>query len=129
MQVISIILGILLAGTCCLLGRVCHVNKRLHSINNKKSEVIADLKAALVKATDDMTATLHEIQNPLPLHPHTFAVKPLSETFEEVFVVYMTTSVPDGYIDVPVKTFCDLDDPDFGRREAEEFKEKCEETI
>lgn len=125
MQAISITLGLLFAGMCFLLGRVCYINKRLHSINKKKSEVIADLKAALVKATDYMTATMHEIQNPLPIHPRTFAVK----SFGEMFVVYMTLPVPDGYIDVPVKTFCDLDDPDFARREADEFKEQCEEAI
>lgn len=118
--------GLLLAGVCILFGRNCVINARLKRRVKKLDKKICDIRVAYDKMEYDLNLTkrrLGTILTPFTAFKREYFIK----SFDDLHVVYMKLFPADGEISVPIKVFFDEEDSDFALREAEEFKEKCEE--
>lgn len=126
MQTTTLMLGLVLAVTSFLLGRSLLITSSLRRRNAKNEKVINNLRTAYDEADGELAClrrTLATIYTPFTAFKREYLLK----SFEDLHVVYMRLRPADGEITIPVKVFFDEDDPEFALREAEEFKEKCEE--
>ena len=129
-----ITLGVLLTAAAFIAGRSCVITERLRRKGKRDSEIISGLRSdreCADRAYSALATTLTSLQNPYTDCKRVFSVRQLAEGCYMVMMSVETRGMrPDetSTVAIPVKPFTDSDDPDFARREAEEFKEKCEEA-
>lgn len=133
MDTVVITISALLGAATFMLGRSCIITERLRRLNEKNSKIIHNLRCDKEENDRECSAlatTLVSLQNPFNTADRSFRVR---ELFEGCFLVYMDVRLygrkpsDTQTVTIPVKSFCDKDDPEFARNEAEEFKDKCEE--
>lgn len=133
MNTVIITISTLLGAATFLLGRSCIITARLRRINEKNRRIIHNLRCDKERNDRDcqcLTRTLVSLQNPYNVRRKTFSVRELCEGCYSVGVtidVYGGKGTELRQVTVPIKTIIDDDDPNFARREAEEFKSICEE--